>query len=106
MKIIVTLWIILIVSFTAQCAALYVIRSSCYNQTIAEETKQEISLKRGVCEPTLDVSLPVKKAVFNFYLSAIYVLPALFFICVVLTLKLRAKRRNQTNKEDQNTLTS
>lgn len=102
----IALWVILIVGFTTQCVALYMIRSSCYNQTIAQETKQEISLKRGVCEPKLELSLAIKRMAFHYYMTLIYILPALFFICVVLTFKLRASRRNQEVTTSQDKINS
>ncbi|UYZ85056.1 hypothetical protein MTZ49_05735 [Entomomonas sp. E2T0] len=102
----IALWVILVVGFTTQCFALYMIRSSCYNQTIAQETKQEISLKRGVCEPKLELSLKTKQMAFHYYMSLIYILPALFFICVVLTFKLRAQRRNKEADTSQDSLDS
>lgn len=97
----IALWVILIVGFVTQCFALYMIRSSCYNQTIALETKQEISLKRGVCEPKLELSPATKKMAFHYYMTLIYILPALFFICVVLTFKLRASRRSREDAAAQ-----
>lgn len=91
----IALWVILVVGFSVQCFALYLIRSSCYNQTIAYETKQEISYKRGVCTPTMELPLATKQQVFRVYMSLIYVLPVLFFICVVMLFKLRSRRMNQ-----------
>ncbi len=43
---------------------------------------------------------------FHYYMSLIYILPALFFICVVLTFKLRAQRRNKEADTSQDSLNS
>lgn len=98
----IALWVILVVGFSVQCFALYLIRSSCYNQTIAHETKQEISYKRGICTPTMELSLTAKQQAFRIYMSLIYILPGLFFVCVVMLFKLRSERRSKEKEQELN----
>lgn len=93
------LWLLLLIGMFAYGRSLYLIRSSCYNQTIAHETGQQISYKHGICVPTIELDDDSKKLALKTNFTLMYILPMLFFLCVVCTFKTRARRLKQLDKE-------
>lgn len=94
------LWLLLIIGLFAYGSSLYLIRSSCYNQTIARETHQEISYKHGICVPTIELDKESKKLALKTNFTLMYILPMLFFLCVISSFKTRAIRlKALDNKE-------
>lgn len=89
----IVLWLLLLIGLFAYGRSLYLIRSSCYNQTIAHETHQEISYKHGICVPTIQLDDDSKKLALNTNFTLMFILPGLFFVCVVCSFKTRARRR-------------
>lgn len=86
------LWIVLLACMVVFCSSLYVIRATCYNRTVAEITKQELSDRNKDCKPTLNVSLTAQKMASHLYFTLMFVIPVLFFVCFVVSFKQRAKR--------------
>lgn len=98
MKLAPTLWIVLALCLIVFGSSLYVIRASCYNRTVAEVTKQQLSDRNKDCKPSIDVSLTTKKLASHIYFSLMFVIPILLFITFVLSFKQRADKRDE---EDQ-----
>lgn len=86
------LWIILLACIVVFSSSLYVVRASCYNRTIAEITKQQLSDRNKDCKPSLDVSLATKQLASHIYFTFMFIIPILFFVCFVVSFKQRAKR--------------
>lgn len=95
MKLASILWIVFVIGFAIQGSSLYIIRASCYNRTVAEITKQQLSDRNKDCKPRIDVSLMTQKLASHVYFTGMFILPALFFICFVMTLKQRATRKDK-----------
>lgn len=95
------LWIILLAFVVVFSSSLYVIRATCYNRTVAEITKQQLSDRNKDCKPSLDVSLTVQKMASHIYFSLMFIIPVLFFVCFVVSFKQRAKRVEDDDKVDQ-----
>lgn len=98
------LWIILLACIVVFSSSLYVIRSSCYNRTVAEITKQQLSDRNKDCKPSLNVSLEAKQLASHIYFSLMFIIPILIFVCFVISFKQRAKRILDNNEKDQKSI--